>query len=240
MPEIYNGQGEDVIDELVAITTAVTVGGSPVYEGRLEQWHVGNVYGMTDPDYGIWTDPSKAGTRFQVNELGGDVPPTDSDPGSGSPPDLTLDPASGIVRSTISQSVRARYIGLGKHVLAASAAAGEAPRTLDLPIKGGMKSGTTKDHYIEEMVEDVRLTKYQIVVPTGSMGPSATATLRLRDYLDGGSGESRDMTLNAGVSHTGWQAISPPLEIAAGSLLVVNGDGKNAQAPVIKVYHEPA
>lgn len=243
MPTVYNGQGEDVIDEVVALTTSITIGATTYYEGRLEQWHAPSVYGSTDPDYGAWSAASKGGTRFRVNELADAAVPTDSDTGTGSPPDLTLDPASGVMRSTVSQSVYVRYVGLGEHVVASAPAAASAfPYVIAMPIPAILPTGVELDHYIEAVAADVRLTHYQIIAPpTGGLGPAGTdATLKLRDYLDGGSGESRDIVLGVGDTHTGWVALSSPLEVSAGGLLVIHGDGKDSENIVVKVRHVPA
>lgn len=238
MPD-FNVSGAAVTDEAVACTESVTINSTTYYRGKLDQMPGLAVLGNTDPDYGAWSATSKGGTRFLVVERPG--LPEDSDTGTGSPPDLALDIASGLVYSTTSQTVYFRYLGFGDFLVNETAADQKEVITIHIP--GVLPSGSSPDHYYGRWHKDLRITKAEIVIPgTGGMGANANTTLYLRDYdLADGVGNQRNITLNSSVTtSTGWQTLSSPLEITTAGKFVINGDGKNAANLIINLLHEPA
>lgn len=235
----YVLQGAAIVDEAVACTTSATFDATPYYVGRLAQMPALSILGISDPDYGAWTATSKGGTRFLVALRPG--LPSDSDSGTGSPPDLVVEPATGLVVSTISQTVYFRYLAFGTFNLGAVAAA--APYVVQATIFGVLENGVSQDHWRSKWHENLRITKAEIVAPwTGGMPPaSGTATLHVRNYKSSDSAdESRDVTIDAGDASGGWQTLSSPLVVTTSQDLVIHGDGKDSSNLIVNLLHEPA
>lgn len=241
MPRDYDPQGLEILDEAVACTTSVIINATTYYKGRLAELPERSLLGISDPDYGAWTAVSKGGTRFLNIQFS--AVPTDSNPGTGSPPDLAVDTLTGEVYSTVSQTVYFRYVGHGSTILAADLGAGAASSfVIPIHIPAVLPDGSAVDHVVMRWHSDLRITKALIVAPiTGGYPPNASMTLRLRNYASADTpDQSRDMAMSAGNDHSGWLTLSSPITITTTQDLVINGDGQDAENLTIYLLHEDA
>ena len=246
MPRDIDFYGQDVTDEQVAIDTAEVIDSTTYYTGFLDEIAANSILGIVNPDYGIYTAASGGGTRFLVKQV--DILPTDSDPGTGSPPDLAIDIRSGKLYSTVSQTVYATYLGHGSVPRASSAAAAASGYIIDIPIVGLVGSSNV-DVHIEKPYEALRLTKYQIInPPQGGMVPSGGATLHARNWsaLDGdGTDDTAVMTISGGTRNSDWQDLqvtpgTDPLIVPTSKKLVLNVQTANIANLLVRLRHEPA
>lgn len=212
----YIAEGHDITDEIVACTTAETIGLTTYYVGHAAEGASHAVVGNVHPSYGAWTAASMGGTRREVIVEG--LPVTGQ---------VSWDIESGKIISPISQTIYVRYRGFGSHVYASALA------SHSLHCHGHLTNGVTRDWARLVVDKDGTFSRAAIVVD-GNLSSNAV-TVELFTGA-GRAGSTATFTLTGGASASGITALSAPISVSAGGTLYLNFNGKGISTVTVYLF----
>lgn len=198
--ERFTSEGVEVVDELVACTEQVSIGGQTYYRGFLS--YIAGAQIAEAGAYGVWAAPAKGGTRYTVLLAG--LP--------GSATEVAIDPIWGHVLATSSIGVYASYLAYGptpeKGQPVVIATPWQWPTGDPQTVRASVGSFT-------------RVAK--VAVSINGQLPSTNTTLTLTNS----SNESQTFILRMN-SLAYPEQLSGVLKLEPNTLVTLSGDGKNA------------
>jgi len=217
MKTIFNRRQPDseaIVDEVVGVTHAVTIDGSPYYRGWLVELADPAVYGSDSPTYGLWTAAAKGGTRYTV--LASGLPGANQ---------VLLDISSGEVIASASVTLYARYLGYGRLSRVWEGVA------VNIALPGFLDDESGRDVYSQEVPYATRFGGAKASCAY-ALGADLVLTI---DKAGGEGAESETVTISSGQTE-GTATWASGLQFAAGEHIVVSVPAQSAGAVDVQLH----